>query len=96
MIVKLRFTPLAMKFFKLHRNEYIGHGITPTLERAIGKKATANHVFAQDPLCGGKTRGIIYFNKLSIEGLTVLDVLKFPFQTSYEMLCEIEVLSRKD
>lgn len=94
MLVKLRFTFSAMEFFKLHKREYIGHGITPLLECALGKEALSKHVCAQDPLCGGKTRGVIYFNRCSNEGLTVSDVLKPSYLASYAILCEVEVLSR--
>lgn len=61
MLVKLRFTFSAMEFFKLHKREYIGHGITPLLECALGKEALSKHVCAQDPPMWWKNTGCYLF-----------------------------------
>jgi hypothetical protein len=40
----------------------------------------SNHVPAQDPLCGGKNEGLLYYRKIR----------------SFDILCEIKVLTREE
>jgi hypothetical protein len=59
--MRYRFTPngFAKSRYILDGTSYDGDGMTPLLESVLGDDNYRRDVVAQDPLCDGKTFGII-------------------------------------
>jgi hypothetical protein len=57
-MTQYKFVPneYAVTKFNLAAAEYVGDGLTPLLEQALGKSNYDRYVVAQDPLAGGNIR----------------------------------------
>jgi hypothetical protein len=56
-----RFIPnsFATRMFNLVAPGYTDQGMTNVLEQALGKENYDRYMIAQDPLCGGRSEGIV-------------------------------------